>query len=140
MFMRISKHHLLSWAGMAVLASTGLMQGAQHGTFHLRTAAYWGQVLLQPGDYKIFLPDPSLDQAEFRIQGAAKTVFELPVITGEQPNSSSSYLKLSEVDGNYFVREFSSGVTGKKYIFPVPKVRGQQTANATGSSVIVGIN
>ncbi len=132
---------LFSFAAVAALAGAGIMQGAQQGTFHLSNPAYWGQALLQPGDYKILLPDPSLEQRQLRVVGADRTVFELPLTTYYGDLSSRSYLKLSEIDGNYFVREFTSGNTGKKFTFSVPKsARHLETTKRSDSAVNVAVN
>lgn len=119
--MCISIGRVCSWAAVAVLASTGLMQGGALDTFHLSTEAHWGSAVLPPGDYTIVLPSPSPDQTKLRINGGGKTVFELPVVISVQKDSDSNRLKLVNVDGEYFIREFSSGATGETYTFAVPK-------------------
>jgi hypothetical protein len=140
LFMSFSSR-LFSFAAIAALAGAGLMQGAQQGTFHLSTAAYWGQALLQPGDYRILLPDPSLEQVQLRIVGPERTVFALPLTTYYEDNESSSYLKLSQIDGNYFIREFTSGYSGKKFTFSVPKrSRHLDTTKSTDNSVNIAVN
>jgi hypothetical protein len=119
--MNISIGRVISLAAVAALAGTGLVQGAGKTTFHLPVAAHWGRVLLEPGDYKMYLPEPSTGREQFLIKGADKAVFEAPIVATTQKVSDSSYLKLREVDGNYFVREFSFGPSGESFTFPIPK-------------------
>ena len=126
--MRIS---IFGITAIAALACTGIMQAEQHGTFHLTTEVHWGKTVLEPGNYRMVLPDPSLRQFPFRIEGASQMIFELPIVTDFQPYSNSSSLKLVEVDGSYFVREFSSGATGKTFTFSVPRANRREIG-ATG--------
>lgn len=111
---------IVSLAAFAAFAST-VMQAAQQATFHLPVAVHWGRAVLQPGDYKMSMPAISLDQVAFRIANADRAIYALPAGTHPQKNSDSSFLKLVEVNGEYFVGEFSSGPDGKVFKFPVPK-------------------
>src|SRR5947209_15989236 len=107
--------------GALAFISTALMQAAQQGTFHLPVTAHWGQVVLEPGDYRMSFPSPSAGQIEFLVQGAHKTVFELPLVTDVQNISSRSYFKLYAINGDYFIRELSFGPGGKTFTFSLPK-------------------
>lgn len=127
--MTISKLHKFTLAAIAAVASAGVMQAQEQGTFHLPIEARWGQMVLEPGDYTIIQPTVSLDQTQLRLQGAGKTVFEMPRITEFQRYSDSSYLKLKKIDGQYFVSEFDSGVTGKTYTFGTPKASHHDMAS-----------
>jgi hypothetical protein len=133
MIMRFSITHKLGLAAIAAFATTGLMQGSEIGTFYLPTATHWGQALLEPGSYKVYLPDFSPDQLKLRVEGAGKAVYEMPVVTDVQSNSASNYLKLSEIDGIYFIREFSSGATGKTFTFAVPETSRREEAVAVSA-------
>jgi hypothetical protein len=56
------------------------------------------------------------------------------VIQQVQEDSDRSYLVLVSVGGTYFVREYNSGPTGKRYTFGVPKLAPKaRTASATTS-------
>jgi hypothetical protein len=136
--MRFSLAHIFSVTALAALTGTASMQGA---TFHLSTPAHWGEVVLAPGDYKLSLPAPSLGRVAFRIEGAGQSVFAFPVSTNDaQSNSASSYLKLSEIDGAYFIREFSSGATGKTFTFAMPKqTRHQEMAKGHDNSFALSV-
>ena len=140
--MRISFAHIFSLATVAALASTVTMQAAPQGKFHLSTPAYWGQAKLPAGDYTIVMPAPSLGHSGFLIEGDNKTVFEYPLVTNTTGEySASNILKLSEYDGNYYIREFASGATGKTFTFPVPKaIRRQEMASGKDSGFALAVH
>jgi hypothetical protein len=138
--MSVWKFKTLTLAGVAALASIGVMQGAVQGRFHLPTEARWGQVVLQPGDYTIELPTLSLDESHMIVQGEGKRVFETPHLAQSGRYSDSSYLKLTMVDGEYYVTEFSSGITGQTFGFQVPKAaRRQLTSNAVSTGLALAV-
>ncbi len=53
--------------------------------------------------------------------GADQSFFEMPMSTSVYGTSDTSYLKLVEINGSYFVREFTSGASGKVFTFGVLK-------------------
>lgn len=136
--MGVSIGRMISLAALAAFASTGLLQAAEHATFHMPFAAQWGQTVLQPGDYKMTLPEPGTGDTKFLVKGADKAVFELSLVATAQSVSSSSYFKLKEINGRYFVTEFSSGPSGKTFTFSVPKSRHvQQMAKSEDEKILV---
>jgi hypothetical protein len=137
--MHTSIRHLITVASLSALASAAIMQGAQQCTFHLPVAAHWGKVLLQPGDYSLSRASSIVDQAIFRVDGAGTTAFEIPLLAEEQSPSDRSYLKLSAVGGDYFVREFSSGITGKTFEFSVPKEVRRKLASSTDAGLALAV-
>ena len=128
---------LVKLAAVALFASSALMQGAPQGTFHLPVRAYWGQAVLEPGDYSISAPVSWLGQVEFTVTStsADKSVFALPVTAGLQPFSDSSTLELSNINGQFVVTEFSSGAAGRKYTFGVPKAVRKVTMTSSGDKL-----
>ena len=133
--MNLSINRILNIAALTVFASTGLMHAAEHATFHLPVPAHWGQVVLQPGDYKMSLPEPSIGRSTFVVVGADRAFFEMPQSTNSvYDTSDSSYLKLVAIDGSYFVREFASGPNGKLFTFGVPKASHRQEMAKGGDS------
>ncbi len=117
--MGISTLRMMSLALLAAAVGTASMHAATQATFHLSVPTHWGQAVLQPGDYSIYLPAPSGGETSLRVVGAGKTVFEFPLLVEQQTSKKTSYLRLAQVNGNYFVRSFSSGVGGQVYIFSV---------------------
>ena len=129
MFVRMS--WMRKFAAIATFATSGFMQGAEHGKFHLPMEAHWGESVLPPGDYAITLPARSLGQWQFVIEHSGKVIFEVaPLTTDAQEYSAANFLKLSAVNDQYFVTEFLSGATGKKFTFSVPKSTRRQLAAA----------
>ncbi len=110
----------LQFATLTAVAGTALMQ-AEQATFHLPVAAHWGNAVLAPGDYRMELPDLALGHPQFRVEGDGKAVYALPKVTDFTRTSNSNYLKLSEVDGEYYVCGYTSGLDGKEYTFFTPK-------------------
>jgi hypothetical protein len=119
--MNFSRIRRFTFAALAALSVAGLMQAAEQGTFHLSSQTRWGQAILPPGDYKVYVPDAGVTDRIMRVEGANKSVFEVPMIVSYGNVSRSSYLKLSEVNGEYVVREFSFGPQGKTFSFLVPR-------------------
>ncbi len=139
--MRVSIAHLFSWAAIAALAGTGLMQGAEHGSFHLDKQVRWGESVLPPGDYEISVPVASLGVTQMQVVGGNTNIFELPLSEQTQTVSDSSYLKLSNINGEYVVTTFQSGVTGRTYTFGVPKAMRRTIASKRhDDSITVGVN
>ena len=138
--MRVSPAHFFSLVVLAAFVGPAAMQGAQ-ATFHLPIPAHWGQVVLAPGDYKLLAPNLSVGQPMFRIDGEGKSAFALPKVTDNSEHySKSSYLTLSEIDGSYYVKEFSSGATGKTFTFATPSDhRRQDIAKGQGNSFVLSV-
>lgn len=132
--------NLVSVAALASLTGTP-MNAAQQATFHLPVAAHWGRTLLQPGDYKMLLPNIPVGEPEIRVIGAEKSVFELPMVTDVQQATDHSHLTLAYINGEYFVQDLSSGPEGKSYKFPVPKVKNpEQLAQNRKNDISVAVN
>ena len=128
MFVRMS--WMRKFAAIAIFATSGLMQGAEHGKFHLPMEAHWGESVLPPGYYAMTLPALSLGQWQLVIEHSGKVIFEVPATTDAEEYSGEDFLKLSAVNDQYFVTEFSSGSTGKKFTFSLPKSVRRQLATA----------
>lgn len=119
--MSVSITRLTKWAALAAIAGAGLMQAAEQATFHLPVAAHWGLSVLQPGDYRMSLPQPSLNERTLLVAGTGQTTRPLPLVTDTRERSKTSYLELWQIDGQYFVHELSVGPSGKSFTFVVPK-------------------
>jgi hypothetical protein len=78
---------------------------AQQATFHLPVEAKWGALVLQPGDYKIRLPEPALGKHTISVQGP--TTGFIVVMTADAYGDrnvaapASDYLQLGKVDDVY---------------------------------------
>jgi hypothetical protein len=112
---------------------------AEQATFHLPVVAHWGNTVLKPGDYKMSSPDSLIGTHEFKIEGEGRTIYAHPVVADPCQTSNSSHLQLKEIDGEYFVQGFSSGLTGREFTFYTPKrVRHLEAAKspATGDQSV----
>jgi hypothetical protein len=140
MIMSIHIARLFKFAAVAAFAGTALMQGAVQGKFHLPFEARWGSTVLEPGDYSIDAAIPSLGVTEFRvIDSHGKGVFELPSYMESHRYSDQSWLKLTNVDGQYVVKEYSSGSFGRTYTFSVPKSAAQRQLSTKSTENIVAL-
>ncbi|HMF78816.1 MAG TPA: hypothetical protein VK604_24375 [Bryobacteraceae bacterium] len=136
--MHLSKN-MFGFALVASALSVSISYAEQQVKFHLPVAVQWGDTTLGPGDYRMEIPTSTLGIQSVCMHDAKKAVFALPLTTGTvEPYSSKSYLQLVNVDGTYFVRKFTSGVTGRTLTFEVPKVH--QTVNVASTTDISSAN
>ena len=132
--MNIQMLRTSKFAAIALFAGAAIMQGAEHGNFHLPFEARWGQTVLQPGDYVVIGPEPALDRQLLTVATRGKTVFELPMLAEDTRYSDASYLKLLNINGEYVVTEFRSGATGKTFKFHVPKSAKRELTTGSGEN------
>jgi hypothetical protein len=127
--------------GLAALCASAIAipaQAEEQATFHLPVRAHWGAAVLEPGDYRVALPAPSVGRIDFQIIGGGKSLRALPQVTDVRRGSKTrSQLVLAQIDGTYFVREFSSQSAGKAFLFAVPKSRGTQVAKSANQALPV---
>jgi hypothetical protein len=113
----------LSLAAIAAgLGLTAMNASAQQARFYLPVEAHWGRAVLEPGDYKLSLPMGDSPNHLIHLTGGGKGSMFVPQVTETQQfDSSRSYIKLVNVKGTYFVREYKSGPAGLLFTFGVPK-------------------
>ena len=124
---------------MAV-GGSALLQAGQPATFHLSVVTHWGGATLQPGDYKMYLPDEAVNQREVKVEGEGKTVYIFPLVADSDRGEGGSRIDISEVNGQYFVKDFFSSVLGKEYRFYLPKARNREEAAARHATTSVVVN
>jgi hypothetical protein len=135
-------NHLITrmtkFAALVAIGGTALMQASQQATFHLSVETHWGNALLQPGDYKMSLPDEAIGQKEMKLEGNGRTVYVFPLVADSVEKGGASRLEVKEVDGQYFVHGFTSGVLGKEFTFATPKIshREEAASRHTASSSV----
>ena len=125
--MNSSLFRTLKFAALTAVFGTALMQAGQ-AAFHLPVTAHWGNAILQPGDYKVSLPDSSLGRPEFKIEGSGQTFYVFPLASDPHRTAKSGHLELKEINGEYFVRGFASEALSKEFTFYVPKPAHRQEA------------
>jgi len=115
----------LALIGLA-LGLTTVQANAQpvlKGTFELPAAAYWGDTLLQPGQYTIWMSAEVHDIAHvpaIHLNGEGVRATFLSVARPEK-ESGRNYLEIANVGGTYVVRAFDVGSIGESFAFGVTR-------------------
>ncbi len=125
--MTIRKHLTtgLALVGIA-LGLTAVQANAQpvlKGTFELPAAAYFGDKLLQPGQYTIWMSTEARDTSHVPVihvsgEGVSATFLAIAKPSRE---SGRNYLDVASVDGTYVIRAFDAGMLGESFAFGVTK-------------------
>jgi hypothetical protein len=103
-------------------------------SFDLPVEAHWGMSILPPGHYTLEVPPTTSWPQTLSVIHQGEKQWISPLIQEAQEDSNRSYLVLVPVGGAYFVREYNSGPTGKRFTFRVPKTAPKaQTASAMTS-------
>jgi hypothetical protein len=115
----------LALLGLA-LGLTTVQANAQpvlKGTFELPAAAYWGNTLLQPGQYTIWMSMEMRDIARvptIHLSGEGINATFLAIAKPAQ-ESGRNYLDVANIDGTYVIRAFDAGMIGESFAFGVTK-------------------
>jgi hypothetical protein len=124
--MKLRKHLTIGLAliGLALGLTTARAnaQTAIQGTFELPAAAYFGDTLLQPGQYTIRMSVSSADThvPAFHLSGEGINATFLAVAKPAQ-ESGRNFLEIANVDGTYVIRAFDAGSIGESFAFGVTK-------------------
>ena len=142
--MNLHKHITTGLAcAFVALGFTTAQAGAQpvlKGTFELPAAAYWGETLLPPGHYSIWMSTEVRDLAHvpaIHLSGEGVTKTFLAIST-PRPESGRNYLEIADIDGTYIVRAFDTGYLGRSFAFGAPK-RVKEKAQAAGAGQTVAV-
>jgi len=125
--MRIRKQLTIGLAVLGVaLGLTTAQASAQpvlKGSFELPTAAYWGNTLLQPGQYTIWMSTEVRDIAVVPAIHVSGEGINLTVLAIAKPDRESgrNYLDIAAIDGTYVIRAFDAGLLGESFTFGVTK-------------------
>jgi hypothetical protein len=128
--MHLSKN-TIGFALLASVLSVGSSFAEQLVNFHLPVPVKWGNTILEPGDYRMEIPSSSLGVPSVCMKNAKRSVMVLPLMTSSSDSSklsNRSYLQLVNVNGTYFVRKYTSGITGRTLMFAIPKVHNDSIA------------
>jgi hypothetical protein len=109
---------------------------AEQISFDLAVEAHWGTIILQPGHYSLEVPSAASWPQRICVTQNGKRHCISPLVEEVAEESQRSYLRLVTVGSEYFVREYDSGPTGKRFTFRVPKATSDE-ADATRSSIAV---
>ena len=98
------------------------------GTFELPAAAYWGDTLLQPGQYTIWMSTEVRDLVHtpvIHLSGEGVNVNYLAVAR-PAVESGRNYLDIANIDGTYYIRAFDAGTIGESFAFgPTKSVKSK---------------
>jgi hypothetical protein len=113
---------------------------AQHATFTLPFETYWGRVVLPPGEYNMSSPMTLAWPKVLSIYGQEKAAYILAGVEKLMPESETgSYLRIANIGGKHVVREYRSALTGKTFLFDVPKALQTDIADRGHSEQITKI-
>lgn len=93
------------------------------GSFELPAAAYWGNTLLQPGQYTIWMSTEVRDIARVPVIHLSGEGIDATFLAIARPERETkrNYLDIANIDGTYVVRAFDSGLLGESFVFGVTK-------------------
>jgi len=111
------------------------------GTFELPTAAYFGDTLLQPGQYTIWTSTEARDLAHVPAihlsgEGIQKTFL---AIAKPAQESGRNYLDIANVDGTYVIRAFDAGSIGESFAFGVTKSVKSKALRASAETPAIAV-
>jgi hypothetical protein len=125
--MKIRKHFTigLALAGLA-LGLTTVQANAEpilKGSFELPESAYWGDTLLQPGQYTIWMSSEARDVAHVPVIHLSGEGINVAFLAVAKParESGRNFLDIVNVDGTYVIRAFDAGTLGESFAFGVTK-------------------
>jgi hypothetical protein len=125
--MNVRKHLSISLAllGLALGLTTARAnaQPVLKGSFELPTAAYWGNTLLQPGQYTIWMSTEARDVAHVPVIHLSGEGINATFLAAARPakESGRNYLDVANIDGTYVIRAFDAGMLGESFAFGVTK-------------------
>jgi hypothetical protein len=130
----------LALLGLA-LGLTTVQANAQpvlKGTFELPAAAYWGNTLLQPGQYTIWMSTEMRDLAHvpaIHLSGEGVNATFLAIAKPDK-ESGRNYLNVANIDGTYVIRAFDAGLLGESFTFGVTKSVKNKALRASAEPAI----
>ena len=121
-----TKRLLNATAVTAAVCFTALPANAERATVNLPFEVHWGGVVLEPGEHTIFVTPAVSWPQRISLDEKRGTAWVLALAEGTEVESDTSYLKLVSVAETYFVREYFSGSTGKRFTFSVSDKTGHE--------------
>jgi len=145
--MTIRKHLTLGLAIAALaLGFSTVKANAQQvlkGTFELPAAVYWGNTLLQPGQYTIWMNAEVHDIAHVPAVHVSGEGVQFTLLTMARParESAQNYLEIADINGTPVVRAFDAGLLGESFRFAVTKtVKDKALRASAGPVTTVSVN
>jgi hypothetical protein len=120
---------LFGVALFVVAAPQAHAQQLQLGTFKLPVEAYFGDTVLQPGEYTISRVQ---GLSVIQIRGDAGTATILANSVDSEPQFDRGKMTLAAVNGTFALTRFDSGLLGRRYDFrPSKKSFGKNSERAS---------
>jgi hypothetical protein len=139
---KLRKHLTIGLAlvGLALGLATApaSAQSILRGTFELPTAAYFGNTLLQPGQYTIWTSTEIHDIAHvpaIHLNGEGVRLTFLAVATPAK-ESGRNFLDVANIDGTYVIKAFDAGSIGESFAFSVTKSVKNKALRASSEAPI----
>jgi len=139
--MKTLKHLTMCLAlGALALGLTTVQANAEEilkGTFELPAAVYWGNTLLQPGQYTIWMSTEGRDIAHIPTLHISGEGVNFTLLSVGKPvrESGRNYLEIAEIGGTPVVRAFDSGLLGESFTFGVTKNVKNKTLRTSAEPV-----
>jgi hypothetical protein len=134
-------YHLALVSLLGLTAAVACAQTGSKGNLILPAQAYWNNILLPPGDYKLYVEMASGGVGRISIQGEEAQATFLVAAGGREDTSRSSFLKLEDINGIYVIREFSSTALNRSFKFGTYKaVRERVFSASAGPSLTVPVS
>jgi hypothetical protein len=108
------------------------------GSFELPAAAYWGNTLLQPGQYTFWMNTEASHLSKVPVVHLVGEGVNLTLLTLARPDRESgrNYLEIDDVNGTYVIRAFDSGLLGERFTFGVTKSVKEHALRASAEPVM----
>jgi len=95
---------------------------AQYAKFTLPFETHWGSAVLPAGEYTMYSPMTLAWPKVLTISGQGKAAYILAGGEKLAPESeTASFLRIASIGGTHVVREYTSALDGKTFVFDVPK-------------------
>jgi len=141
--MNVRKHFTIGLALIGLALGLTTVQASADtvlkGTFELPAAAYWGDTLLQPGQYTIWMSTEVHDIAHVPAIHLSGEGIHATFLAVGRPDKESSrnYLEVVNIDGTYVIRAFDAGLIGESFAFGVTKSVKNKTLRASVEPAMV---
>ena len=135
--MNFSISRIFASVALAGFIGAATSQAGVQAKFHLPMTAHWGIAVLAPGDYTLSVVNVNSGLKELMVQGEGHTMYLMPMGVDHNRSEGASFIQLVERNGNFFVRDFNSSVSGQTFSFNVPKVKVQREAKTADAKTVV---
>lgn len=131
---------ICSFASLALTLGLGAVHAQQpQATFELPFEAHWGTSILKPGKYDIKVVRTNSDATFIYVSGKLEKPMTVVCAAEESPLATESFLRLVNVNGTYFVREYESAGMKNKFSFGVPKGHGLRLRASSSTRTVAVI-